>query len=53
MTVFDRDTLLREIASFFADRDGDTRGEIVRRVDEKIYDETEFRKALAWTRRNA
>jgi 1-acyl-sn-glycerol-3-phosphate acyltransferase len=36
MTLFDRDTLLREIASFFADRDGDTRGEIVRRVEEEV-----------------
>ena len=36
MTVFDRDTLLREIASFFADRDGETRNEIVRRVEQQV-----------------
>jgi 1-acyl-sn-glycerol-3-phosphate acyltransferase len=34
--LFDRDTLLREIASFFADRDGATRDEIVRRVQEEV-----------------
>src|SRR5215203_5228915 len=32
MTLFDRDTLLREISSFFADRDADARDEIARRV---------------------
>jgi len=36
MTLFDRETLLREIASFFADRDGETRNEIVRRVEEEV-----------------
>jgi hypothetical protein len=36
MTLFDRETLLREIASFFADRDGETRNEIVRRVEQEV-----------------
>lgn len=36
MTLFDRDTLLREIASFFADRDGATQHEITRRVQEEV-----------------